>query len=686
MKGTRQAIKYSGNLRLQWNWSVGLAFSLILPVVINFFVDQTAGYVTLIYSALYFSAILLIYFRYRPRILDGLVSFAANFTHEQEQILRQIELPVVIVAADGRVLWVNNRFQTLTDKPENYRKNISTIFPQLVKEVLPTNEWDKDMEISYGERSFRAHMQKISMDKLVDDSELIERNSKNAQNFFYIIYLIDETDLLTLEREKRDSRSIIGLVYIDNYEEAMEAVDEVHSSLMNVLVDREIQRYFGAQGCLAKKLEKDKYLLIGNNKSMEDMVHDHFSVLEDVKTINIGNDTVITISVGLGLDGTGYVQNYEFARSAIEMALARGGDQAVVNRGRQMTFYGGKSQRNEQHTRVKARVKSQALREIMMTKDAVLTMGHRITDMDSLGAAIGVYRAAKTLGKQASIVIGDEAGSVRLWMKALKEDKGYETDLFITHEEAIARCDENTVVIIVDTNRPTMVECPEILSMTNSVVVVDHHRQSIDQIPGAALSYIEPSASSACEMVAEILQYFEENVKLRPLEADCMYAGVLIDTNNFVAKTGARTFEAAAYLRRHGADVTRVRKALRDDMESYKARAEAVRNSEIFMGCYAMSILPSQGLEIPNVIGAQAANELLNIIGVKASFVLTQYEGRVFISARSIDEVNVQIIMERLGGGGHISIAGAQLSGVTPEEAKQRLKETLKQMIENKEI
>ena len=267
-------------------------------------------------------------------------------------------------------------------------------------------------------------------------------------------------------------------------------------------------------------------------------------------------------------------------------------------------------------------------------------------------------------------------------MNQLKESKDYEEDLFITHEQAIDLVDQNTALLVVDTNRPSMTECREILGQTNTIVVVDHHRQTTEKIENASLAYIEPSASSACEMIAEILQYFEESVKLKNLEADCMYAGIIIDTNNFVAKTGVRTFEAAAFLRRCGADVTRVRKALRDDMESYKARAEAVRHAEAYMENYAISVCPAQGLESPNVVGAQAANELLNIIGVKASFVFTQCDRRIFISARSIDEVNVQIIMERLGGGGHINIAGAQLSGVTMEEAVQRLKDVLRAMTE----
>ena len=475
-------------------------------------------------------------------------------------------------------------------------------------------------------------------------------------------------------------------MYLDNYEETMDDMDEVHSSLMNVLADREINRYFTAHAGLSRKLEKDKYLVVMNRKSLDGLEKDHFSILEEVKTIHIGNDAGLTVSIGVGTGGKDIAQNHEYARSAIEMALGRGGDQAIVNDQSQMHFYGGKTQGGERHTRVKARVKAQAMREIMETAGSVLAMGHKRTDMDSLGAAVGVFRAAQTLGKSAKIVIGDEAPNIRNWLQMLRDSGEYEEDIFVDHEQAMEMTDASTCVVVVDTNRPSMVECEELLRKTESIVVLDHHRQTTEQIPGADLSYIEPNASSASEMVAEILQYFGEDVRLKSLEADCLYAGIVIDTNNFVAKTGARTFEAAAYLRREGADTTRVRKALRGDMNSYKARAEAVRHAESFLGQYAISVLPSEGLESPNVVGAQAANELLNIVGVKASFVVTEYDGRIFISARAIDEVNVQVIMEKLGGGGHMNIAGAQLEGVTVEEAVQKLRDTLTEMAENGEI
>ena len=368
----------------------------------------------------------------------------------------------------------------------------------------------------------------------------------------------------------------------------------------------------------------------------------------------------------------------------MDLALARGGDQAVVNTKEQITYYGGKTQQVEKNTRVKARVKAQALREIIEAKDKVVVMGHRLTDADSFGAAVGIYRASKGLNKEAYIVVNDVTTSVRPMLEMFNEANGSETGIVIGSGQAREIVDRNTAVVVVDTNRPSYTECEDILSMTPTIVVFDHHRRGNEAISHAVLSYIEPNASSACEMVAEILQYFADNVRLKGGEADCMYAGIVIDTDNFMTKTGVRTFEAAAFLRRCGADVTRVRKMFRNDMAEYKARAESVRHAEVYKG-FALSVCPGKGLESPTIVGAQAANELLNIIGVRASIVFTEYNGKIYVSARSIDEVNVQVIMEKIGGGGHLNVAGAQLQ-CSIEEAMTLVRGTLDRMLEEGEL
>jgi c-di-AMP phosphodiesterase-like protein len=433
-------------------------------------------------------------------------------------------------------------------------------------------------------------------------------------------------------------------------------------------------------------MEKDKYLVIMSKKALMGLKETKFDLLEDVKTVNIGNEMAVTVSIGVGYGAKTYAQNCEYARIAIDLALGRGGDQAVVKAPDSIVYYGGKSQQIEKNTRVKARVKANALQEIIMSKDRVLIMGHRLSDADAFGSAVGISCIARALGRKSHIVINDITTSVKPLVDLFKDKNIYDEDFIINSSEALELADSNTVLVVVDVNKPSITECPELIKACRTVVVLDHHRQSSEVIENATLSYVEPYASSACEMVAEVLQYIAGTVRIRSNEADCMYAGIIIDTNNFTAKTGVRTFEAAAYLRRYGADVTRVRKMFRDGVAEYKAKAEAVRNAEVYKNAYAIGICPAEGLDSPTEIGAQAANELLGINGIKASFVMTPYNGKVYISARSIDEVNVQIIMERLGGGGHMNIAGAQIPDISPQTAIMVVKQTLDQMLEDGSI
>ena len=463
-------------------------------------------------------------------------------------------------------------------------------------------------------------------------------------------------------------------------------MEEVRRSLLVALIERKLNKYFGEVDGLIKKLEKDKFILVMRQRSLEELKKKRFNILEDVKTVNIGNDMAVTISIGIGINAPSYSQNYEYARIAIDLALGRGGDQVVIKDRDQMTYFGGKSQQMGKSTRVKARVKAHALREFMVSKDKVVVMGHKIPDVDSIGAGIGIYRAAKSLNKKTHIVVNNPTMSVRPIIQTFKDNPDYDENMFISSDEARDIVDDNTVVVVVDTNKPSYTECEDLLHMSKTIVVLDHHRQGSEVIQNAVLSYIEPYASSACEMVAEILQYFSDDIRIYNIEADALYSGIIIDTNNFTSKTGVRTFEAAAFLRRCGADVTRVRKMFRDDLQSYRAKAEAIRHVETYKGCFAIAVCPTEGVDSPTVVASQAANELLNIDSVKATFVLTDYQNKIFISARAIDEINVQLVMERMGGGGHINMAGAQLPGATVEEAIAQLKETLDQMIHEGDI
>ena len=587
-------------------------------------------------------------------------------------------MPYAIMDMNGRMIWSNKVFAELTGKDQFYKKNISTIFPDVTADKLPVADKKEISEIStqFGEKIYRVSMQRVELGEIVAGSETLENTDKNVS--LIAMYMYDDTELKEYIKKNEDNKLVVALAYLDNYEEALESVEDVRRSLLIALIDRKITKYFSNFDGLVKKLEKDKYFLIMRQSSLDTLKEQRFHILDEVKTVNIGNEMAITLSIGVGLNAATYIQNYEYSRIAIEMALGRGGDQVVIKNGNNITYYGGKTQQMEKATRVKARVKAQALKEFMSTKDRVVVMGHKITDVDALGAGIGIYRAGKTLGKPVHIVVNDPTKSIRPLIAEYTNNSEYEPSMFVDSAQAKDLIDNNTVVVVVDTNRPSYTECEELLYMTKTVVVLDHHRRGSEVIENAVLSYVEPYASSACEMVAEILQYFSDDLRIRNIEADCLYAGIVIDTNNFTTRAGVRTFEAAAFLRRSGADVTRVRKLLRDDLKSYQARADAVRTAHIYRNCFAISTCPSENLDSPTVVGAQAANELLNIAGVKASFVLTQYNNEIYISARAIDEINVQVMMEKMGGGGHMNIAGAQVKA-SPDEVERMLKDIIDQ-------
>lgn len=677
-------IKLQGPLKTYMRWPVLLIALLSLMNIVVYIVDLQAGAVTTVFVAIYVLAAVMLYFHKRPVLLNELISFATQYGQVQKKLIQTLALPYALLDADGKVIWMNDEFLFLTEKDKKYHRFIGNIFPEVTHEKLPLHGEIRELELIYHEHDYRVSMKRIEIDELLDASAIVD--VENDRSYLIALYLFDETELKRYIKKNEDEKLVTGLLYLDNYEEALESVEEVRSSLLVALIDRKINKYFAAVDGVVKKLEKDKYFLVMTKKSLELLKEKKFNILEDVKTVNIGNEIAVTLSIGIGMNADCYSHNSEYARIAIELALGRGGDQVVIKDGNNITYYGGKSQMMEKTTRVKARVKAHALKEFMLSKDKVVVMGHKITDVDTFGAAIGIYRAAKTLDKKAYIVINTPTSSIRPLMESFQHNADYDPNMFVTSYEAKELTDDNTVVVVVDTNRPNYTECEELLSMTKTIVVLDHHRQGKDVIPNAVLSYIEPYASSACEMVAEILQYFSDHIRIRNIEADSLYAGIMIDTNNFLTKTGVRTFEAAAFLRRCGADVTRVRKLFRENMENYRARGDAIRNAELFRNYYAISVCQSEGLESPTVVGAQAANELLNVVGVKASFVLTDYKNTIYISARSIDEVNVQIIMERMGGGGHLNIAGAQLPHYSIPEAKDELKKVLQKMLDEGDI
>ena len=664
-------------------WPILLSCVVLLANIVVVCVSPQAGLVLGFFTILYLVCAGLIFWYSRKKIQGGLVSYAADYGWSQKQLLASMELPYGIADTDGKILWMNRAMTAIFKDEKPSRRNLAILFDKITRESLEEMGHSMEVKGSYGDCIYRVSVKRVTMGPSAEFLDQSEDGDLNDQ--VLAVYLYDETELYSYIQAITDQQMIAGLIYLDNYDEALESVEEVRRSLLVALIDRKINKYISSLNGIVKKLEKDKYFFAIKQKYMARLEEDRFGLLEEVKTVNIGNEMAVTLSIGIGMDGDTYIQNYEYARTAIDMALGRGGDQAVVKNGSKIQFYGGKSQQLEKTTRVKARVKAHALRELLEPKDRLLIMGHKIGDMDSFGSAVGMYRIAVALNKKAHIVINDVTSSVRPMIERFTNNSDYPDDMIVSGEEAQALVDANTALIVVDVNRPSYSEEPALLKMVKTIVVIDHHRQTSEIITNARLSYVEPYASSASELVAEILQYVGDNVKLKSVEADAMYAGMVIDTQNFTNQAGVRTFEAAAFLRRNGADVTRVRKLSRDKMADYKARAEAVRQAEIFEGAYAISVCPPDGVESPTVVGAQAANELLGIVGIKASVVLTPYNGKIYLSARSIDEVNVQVMMEKLGGGGHRTVSGAQLTDMTVEEAKEKVKDVIRAMKEKGE-
>lgn len=666
MKEERKAQE---KLRNYLRWPIFPAVLSILMAVLICVANWETGLLVFLLALICGGICLRLYAVSGAEINRAMIGFSAATDSMQARLAENLDLCYALLDRSGAFSYQNTAMTALLAAQHKNPRRLDELFPELNPEELAKITESADYHLSLGELRLRVRLvrEKLGNDKV------------------FALYFYDETALLKLREEEESRRLTAGLLYLDNYEEAMESVDDVRRPLLTAMIDRKIVRYFDGMQAIMKKLEKDKYFFVMERRHLRELYETQFDILEQVKTVNIGNEMRITLSIGIGDGGATYAQCYDFARQAIDMALGRGGDQAVVKDGENIHYFGGKTNSKEKTTRVKARVKAHAFRELIENKDRLLIMGHKLMDIDSLGAAVGIWRIATTMGKEAHIVSSAVNNAIRP-MLARFQNGDYPEDMFIPEEKALQLLDEGTVLVVVDTNRPSMVEGPRLLDAAKTIVVLDHHRQSQDSIRNAQLSYVETYASSACEMVAEVVQYISDEVKIRAVEADAMYAGIVIDTHNFQNQTGVRTFEAAAFLRRNGADVTRVRKLFREKLDDYRAKSEAIHNAEIYREHFALSFCDSEGLESPTVVGAQAANDLLDVIGVKASIVATTFREKVFLSARAIDEVNVQVMMEKLGGGGHRTIAGAQLANMTQEEAMNQVKQVIDEMLLKGEI
>lgn len=677
----KRGLKLKGMLRLYLKWPLFLSILFIIMDIQLFVINRRIGVIGAVYCVIFILITLILNFFGKKGIRRDLVQFAENYGKMQMNMIKEMDIPYAVLSEEGQLLWGNDKFLQVIVNKKAARRSITNIFPEITQNILPKLPEPKEAHVQAGERYYRCVMNLIvdSGSSVGGEEELAFDQMLDTKRIIAMC-LYEETEVINLEKVREAENLVVGLLYIDNYDELIDSIDEVRQALTMALIDRKVNKYMQSIDAISKKLEKDKFFFAFKQKYLDGLMSSRFSILEEIRNINLGNDQSATISIGIGVGKGTYMERYEWARGAMDLALGRGGDQAVVKNGEKEQFFGGKRVQIERNTRVKARVKAHVLKELIEGKERVVVMGHSIGDVDSFGACVGIYRIAKTLNRKAHIVVDEVNSSVKPIMERFYS-KDYESDLLIDGEEAKELVDESTLLVIVDVNKGSYTECPDLIDMAQSVVVIDHHRQAGDAITKALLFYIEPYASSACEMVAEISQYIGNGLRLHPAEAEAMYAGIMIDTNYFTDKAGVRTFEAMAYLRRSGADVVRVRKLFREDINEYKIKAAAIQDTELYLGEYAIAESLAEGVESPTVLGAKIANSLLDINGVKASFVLTKYNGKIYISARSIDELNVQVMMERLGGGGHINMAGAQLKDMSMEEAKAIIRETIDNMI-----
>ncbi|MDS0527913.1 DHH family phosphoesterase [Clostridium sp. SHJSY1] len=565
-----------------------------------------------------------------------------------------LSIPVVLTNEFGDIVWDNLNFKNLNKGVSQVGNNITGIVREINVDKL-----FKGKVLNNQRLNFNNTLYDISC------SNIVKGNEK-----FKLIYFNDVTDLIEVQSSKEDLREGIVLVEVDNLSEVLDVTDEGDRPLVVAEVERKINSYAQKIGAMIKKYDTNKYVLSVQDKYIEDEVKNKFKILDEISKINKGNKMELTLSVGIGRGGVSPYENNTFATVAKELALGRGGDQVVIKSNEDIKFFGGNTKEIEKRTRVRARVVSHALKELIYDSSNVFIIGHNNPDMDCFGSAVALSSVIRQLGKNCNIVLNDDINPIDYFLERLSKNEKY-NNVFISAEEANKNIDNNTLVIIVDVHNRSYVSNLDIIEKVKRKVIIDHHRRSPDIIEGAMLNYIEVYASSTSEMITEIIQYIVDKPQLSKEDAEGLMAGIVMDTKGFSFKTGVRTFEAASFLRNEGADTVEVKKMFTDNLEDYLAIAETIKAAKVDKEkSTAIAVCPKS---VDTVIVAKAADELLNISGILACFVLAEIDGNIYISGRSLGDINVQVVLEALGGGGHMNIAGARLDRYTIKEAQEVL-------------
>ena len=601
----------------------------------------------------------------RDELTRHIQDLTVNVDSTVKSSLVNSPFPLILMETSGNIIWKSSKFVT-----EFANTDIAGVVRGLAKEIkldILESKFNKEeiknqsieREITIGKKTYKVL------------GEYVKSKKKKQNEYMMTLYFLDNTEKLNLEQELKDKENCIGIITIDNYEEMVQMLPDEKKSLILAEIEKNKYDWTANIGGLLVKTDRKTYMYFFNQKELENLKENKFDILDKVKEIDTDETVSLTLSIAVSNEGETNSDKYKSAQTAMDIVLGRGGDQAVIRENEKYTFFGGRTLEVEKRTKVKARTVARALEQIILESKDVMIMGHINADIDCMGSSLGIYRLAKDLGKEAYIVNNTTGETISSFIEALKEEKEY-NDVLLNKSEALNKISEETLLVVVDTHKKSYVEVPELLEKTNKIVIIDHHRRSPDFIENAILSFHEVYASSAAELVTEILQYVETKVNLTTIETEGLYAGIMMDTKNFTFKTGVRTFEAAAYLRKKGVDILRVKKWFQSNLENYNLIAEIVRNAEIVKESIAISIYEKEDKNA-NLICAKAADELLTISDITASFVLGKQGDKICVSGRSIGDINVQLILEKLGGGGHITVAGAQIEGMTIEEAKQEL-------------
>jgi c-di-AMP phosphodiesterase-like protein len=657
-----------------FKWSDTKLYLIIigLMVVIIAIYEPKLGFI----GALLLAYLVYYDFRKTSEKKRELTKYIENLSNEFDSATKHaifnMPFPLVIIDKNGAITWYNTPFLEMMVEEDLLNERIYELIPNFkLAELLEAGD-DTPINIKYGDNYYKVYSNTIDTKKVSNRNKII------------LLYWVDNTEYVKLEAKYKGENTVIGLIYVDNYDEVKGSTPDINKPLVLAEIDKRIASYFTRYGGLVRKYENDKYLVIMNYFALESIKSKKFDILDQMKELNIGNTIPITLSMGVCATENNIIESYDNAKGAIDIALGRGGDQAVLKSGPSFEYFGGKSKALEKRNKVKSRVIAYALRQLIDQAENVFVMGHKNPDMDSFGSGIGILRAIDNRNKEGYLVLNGENPSIKNIYDKLRKEQPDLLEKIITTEEALEIINKDSLLIVVDNHKPSFTEAPELLDIADKAVVIDHHRRGTEFVKDPVLTYLEPYASSASELVTEVLSYMSEDLNLTKFEAEALLAGITVDTKNFSYQTGVRTFEAASILKRVGADTTTVRQLFRDNFNTFISKAEVIQSTRLILDRIAIGKLDKE-MEDSVLIAAQAADELLDINGVEASFVLTRVNDRIHISGRSLGDISVQLILERLGGGGHLTSAGTQISGMSMEEAEEMLIDKIEEFLEEGE-